>query len=137
MWPVEHHQAAGFFPCIYLKNYVHHVPFPFAVKKWFSSNCDDSVQQTGVKVSLKCPVTFKKIKLPARGAECRHIQVRKGEKGRREGEGEGGRERGGGGKEKAEISGCDSFCCKSLGYYTYMQYFIIYHSHTHTHTHTS
>ena len=45
------------------------------VKKWFLSNSDDSVQQTGVKVSLKCPVTFKKIKLPARGAECRHIQV--------------------------------------------------------------
>lgn len=49
--------------------------FSFAVKKVFLSNSDDGVQQTGVKVSLKCPVTFKKIKLPARGAECRHIQV--------------------------------------------------------------
>lgn len=45
------------------------------VKKVFLSTSDDGVQQTGVKVSLKCPVTFKKIKLPARGAECRHIQV--------------------------------------------------------------
>ena len=49
--------------------------FCLTVKKWFLSNSDDGVQQTGVKVSLKCPVTFKKIKLPARGAECRHIQV--------------------------------------------------------------
>ncbi len=46
-----------------------------AVKRWFASSSDDSVQQTGVKASLKCPVTFKKIMLPARGAECRHIQV--------------------------------------------------------------
>ena len=39
-----------------------------------SSGVDDGVEQTGVKVSLKCPVTFKKIKLPARGAECKHTQ---------------------------------------------------------------
>ena len=47
------------------------------VKKLFTNSCnsDDSVQQTGVKVSLKCPVTFKKIKLPARGADCKHTQV--------------------------------------------------------------
>ena len=50
--------------------------FFFLVKRLFASNSDDSVQQTGIKVSLKCPVTFKKIKLPARGAECKHIQVR-------------------------------------------------------------
>lgn len=47
----------------------------FSVKRWFASNSDDSVQQTGVRVSLKCPVTFKRIQLPARGAECKHIQV--------------------------------------------------------------
>ena len=48
-------------------------------------------------MSLKCPVTFKKIKLPARGAECRHIQVREGGEGQereREREREGGREAG-------------------------------------------
>ena len=45
------------------------------VKKLFLSNSDDNVQQTRVKVSLKCPVTFKKIKLPARGADCKHTQV--------------------------------------------------------------
>ena len=45
------------------------------VKRWFASNSDDGVQQTGVRVSLKCPVTFKRIQLPARGAECKHIQV--------------------------------------------------------------
>ena len=46
-----------------------------AVKRLFaSSGVDDGVEQTGVKVSLKCPVTFKKIKLPARGAECKHTQ---------------------------------------------------------------
>jgi hypothetical protein len=44
------------------------------IKRWFASNSDDSVQQTGVRVSLKCPVTFKRIQLPARGAECKHIQ---------------------------------------------------------------
>ena len=45
------------------------------VKRWFQSNNDDSVQQTGVLVSLKCPITFKRIQLPARGADCKHIQV--------------------------------------------------------------
>ncbi|XP_046962929.1 zinc finger MIZ domain-containing protein 1 [Vanessa atalanta] len=34
----------------------------------------DSVEQTALKVSLKCPITFKKITLPARGHECKHIQ---------------------------------------------------------------
>lgn len=34
----------------------------------------DSIEQTALKVSLKCPITFKKITLPARGHECKHIQ---------------------------------------------------------------
>ncbi|XP_073942903.1 zinc finger MIZ domain-containing protein tonalli [Choristoneura fumiferana] len=37
-------------------------------------NDRDSVEQTALKVSLKCPITFKKITLPARGHECKHIQ---------------------------------------------------------------
>lgn len=34
----------------------------------------DAVEQTALKVSLKCPITFKRITLPARGNECKHIQ---------------------------------------------------------------
>ena len=48
-----------------------------SVKRWFQCNNDDSIQQTGVLVSLKCPITFKKIQLPARGADCKHIQVKR------------------------------------------------------------
>uniref|UniRef100_A0A3B4GVT2 Zinc finger MIZ-type containing 2 n=1 Tax=Pundamilia nyererei TaxID=303518 RepID=A0A3B4GVT2_9CICH len=39
-------------------------------------NGEDGVEQTAIKVSLKCPITFKRIQLPARGHDCRHIQVR-------------------------------------------------------------
>ncbi len=46
-----------------------------AVKRLFNNDSDEGIEQTGVKVSLKCPVTFKKIKLPARGADCKHTQV--------------------------------------------------------------
>lgn len=35
---------------------------------------DDSVEQTAIKVSLKCPITFRRITLPARGHDCKHIQ---------------------------------------------------------------
>lgn len=47
------------------------------VRKWFALNSSvpDDVQQTGVRVSLKCPITYRKIMLPARGGECKHIQV--------------------------------------------------------------
>ncbi|CAG0920061.1 unnamed protein product [Notodromas monacha] len=34
----------------------------------------DGVEQTAIKVSLKCPITFKRISLPARGSDCKHIQ---------------------------------------------------------------
>lgn len=34
----------------------------------------DTVEQTALKVSLKCPITFKRITLPARGHDCKHIQ---------------------------------------------------------------
>ena len=47
---------------------------PLAVKRQFT-NSEDGIQQTKTKVPLKCPLTFKRITLPARGAECRHIQV--------------------------------------------------------------
>ncbi|CAG4992314.1 unnamed protein product [Parnassius apollo] len=39
-----------------------------------TGNDRDNVEQTALKVSLKCPITFKKITLPARGHECKHIQ---------------------------------------------------------------
>ncbi|RWS17762.1 zinc finger MIZ domain-containing protein 1-like protein [Dinothrombium tinctorium] len=38
-------------------------------------NSDDSgVEQMAIKVSLKCPITFRRITLPARGSDCKHIQ---------------------------------------------------------------
>ena len=36
---------------------------------------DDAVEQTAIKVSLKCPITQRIITLPARGHDCRHVQV--------------------------------------------------------------
>lgn len=55
-----------------------------SVKRNFSSgtipgtpgpNGEDGVEQTAIKVALKCPITFRRIQLPARGHDCRHIQV--------------------------------------------------------------
>ncbi|KAJ8286385.1 hypothetical protein GJAV_G00038690 [Gymnothorax javanicus] len=37
-------------------------------------NGEDGVEQTAVEVSLMCPITFRRIQLPARGHDCRHIQ---------------------------------------------------------------
>lgn len=63
---------------------VHIESFSFSVKRNFSSgsipgtpgpNGEDGVEQTAIKVSLKCPITFRRIQLPARGHDCRHIQV--------------------------------------------------------------
>lgn len=60
----------------------------FPVKRNFSSgtipgtpgpNGEDGVEQTAIKVSLKCPITFRRIQLPARGHDCRHIQVGRGD----------------------------------------------------------
>lgn len=51
----------------------HCLVFPTAVRDGFC--VDSSVQQTSIKISLKCPVTFKKITIPARGGGCKHIQV--------------------------------------------------------------
>lgn len=55
--------------------------FDFSVKRNFTSvtsgnsvNGEDGVEQTAIKVSLKCPITFRRIMLPARGHECKHIQ---------------------------------------------------------------
>ena len=67
----------------------HPLPSPptlsLSVKRNFSSgsipgtpglNGEDGVEQTAIRVSLKCPITFRRIQLPARGHDCRHIQVR-------------------------------------------------------------
>lgn len=35
---------------------------------------EDGVEQTAIKVSLKCPITYRRINLPARGHDCKHIQ---------------------------------------------------------------
>uniref|UniRef100_A0A4W5LF84 SP-RING-type domain-containing protein n=1 Tax=Hucho hucho TaxID=62062 RepID=A0A4W5LF84_9TELE len=40
-----------------------------------SLNGEDGVEQTAIKVSLKCPITFRRIQLPARGHDCKHVQV--------------------------------------------------------------
>uniref|UniRef100_A0AAY4CXS7 SP-RING-type domain-containing protein n=1 Tax=Denticeps clupeoides TaxID=299321 RepID=A0AAY4CXS7_9TELE len=37
-------------------------------------NGEDGVEQTAIRVSLLCPITFRRIQLPARGHDCRHIQ---------------------------------------------------------------
>ncbi|XP_030630208.1 zinc finger MIZ domain-containing protein 1 isoform X2 [Chanos chanos] len=37
-------------------------------------NSEDGVEQTAIKVSLKCPITFRRIQLPARGHDCKHVQ---------------------------------------------------------------
>ena len=34
----------------------------------------EGVEQTAIKITLKCPITFKRITLPARGHDCKHIQ---------------------------------------------------------------
>lgn len=38
-------------------------------------NGEDGVEQTAIKVSLKCPITFRRIQLPARGHDCKHVQA--------------------------------------------------------------
>ncbi|PKU35257.1 zinc finger miz domain-containing protein 1 isoform x5 [Limosa lapponica baueri] len=57
---------------------------PPPIKRNFSSvaassgnatlNGEDGVEQTAIKVSLKCPITFRRIQLPARGHDCKHVQ---------------------------------------------------------------
>ncbi|XP_043087155.1 zinc finger MIZ domain-containing protein 1-like [Puntigrus tetrazona] len=37
-------------------------------------NGDDGVEQTAIRISLKCPITFRRIQLPARGHDCKHVQ---------------------------------------------------------------
>ncbi|XP_035389694.1 zinc finger MIZ domain-containing protein 1-like isoform X2 [Electrophorus electricus] len=37
-------------------------------------NSEDGVEQTAIKVSLKCPITFRRIQLPSRGHDCKHVQ---------------------------------------------------------------
>jgi len=35
----------------------------------------DANEQNLIKLSLKCPITYRKIGLPARGHDCKHVQV--------------------------------------------------------------
>lgn len=46
----------------------------FSFSSSAAGGTDDSVEQTAIKVSLKCPITFRRITLPARGHDCKHIQ---------------------------------------------------------------
>ena len=39
-----------------------------------ASSVGEGVEQTAVRVVLKCPITRQRLRLPARGCECRHIQ---------------------------------------------------------------
>ena len=71
---------AMYFDSHRVNNYVYF--FLFSVKRNFTSAAtsnsalnDDGVEQTAIKVSLKCPITFRRITLPARGHDCKHIQV--------------------------------------------------------------
>lgn len=72
--------------CFILSSSACWFPYPLcAVKRNFSSvaassgnatlNGEDGVEQTAIKVSLKCPITFRRIQLPARGHDCKHVQV--------------------------------------------------------------
>src|SRR4029434_10635579 len=54
------------------------------VKRNFSSvaassnttlNGEDGIEKTAIKVSLKCHITSTRIQLPARGHDCKHVQV--------------------------------------------------------------
>uniref|UniRef100_UPI00358F1F04 zinc finger MIZ domain-containing protein 1 n=1 Tax=Myxine glutinosa TaxID=7769 RepID=UPI00358F1F04 len=45
-----------------------------AVSSGGGLNGEDGVEQTAIKVSLKCPITFRRIQLPARGQDCKHVQ---------------------------------------------------------------
>jgi len=36
---------------------------------------DNLVEQATVRISLKCPITYRVIVLPARGLDCKHVQV--------------------------------------------------------------
>lgn len=70
---------------VFTKWYLSSETLVFVVKRNFSSvaasagnttlNGEDSVEQTAIKVSLKCPITFRRIQLPARGHDCKHVQV--------------------------------------------------------------
>lgn len=43
-----------------------------------AANDDDDdlvIVQSSVKMSLKCPLTFRKIKQPVKGVDCKHVDV--------------------------------------------------------------
>lgn len=64
-----------FLPSLTLPTLLNPLPHPSlpTVKKHFSSQ-DDSVQQTAIRAPLRCPITYRRICIPARGSECLHLQ---------------------------------------------------------------
>lgn len=48
-----------------------------AVQEGEEEEEDDELQiiQQSVKVSLKCPITMKRMKMPVRGKQCKHVDV--------------------------------------------------------------
>ena len=64
-WPV----------CSVLMMYFLSVKRNFSLCSSGAGGSDDGVEQTAIKVSLKCPISFRRITLPARGHDCKHIQV--------------------------------------------------------------
>lgn len=49
----------------------------FSVQPGMQANAvvgEDVVEQTAIKLPLKCPITYRCISLPARGHDCKHIQ---------------------------------------------------------------
>ena len=40
-----------------------------------SNGSENSSEQATIRISLKCPITYRTIVLPARGLDCKHAQV--------------------------------------------------------------
>ena len=38
------------------------------------NSVEEGVEQTAIRVDLKCPITRQRIRLPVRGSDCKHIQ---------------------------------------------------------------
>jgi hypothetical protein len=59
--------------CIQQSAVYHYVFYSdFSVKQLTSNTL---VSGDGIKLSLKCPVLLRRIRLPARGRDCHHLQV--------------------------------------------------------------
>ncbi|XP_022802721.1 zinc finger MIZ domain-containing protein 2-like [Stylophora pistillata] len=53
---------------------IHRVKRNFPLSSCTAGGTDDSVEQKAIKVSLTCSITFRRITLPVRGHDCKHIQ---------------------------------------------------------------